>query len=100
MKTIDEKAKELFPDCNNESDQKTVEMFRQIFRKGAEFAQAFIPITERLPEEDQGFYKPVLVLVEQYGMCCSAAFKNSKFIPDNPIIEEHDITHWRPIELI
>ena len=48
MKTIDQSAKELFPDCSNEADQKTVEMLREIFRKGAEFSQRWIPVEEEL----------------------------------------------------
>jgi len=68
------------------------------FVEGAEFTQRFIPIEEDKPEEEFGFYKPVLVLVEKYGLCCSAAYKNGRFIPDNSVIDSDEITHWRPIE--
>jgi hypothetical protein len=51
MKTIRQSAIETFPDCNNEQDQKTVEMFRHIYIRGAIFSRRWISIEEELPEE-------------------------------------------------
>ena len=93
MKTIDEAAKE-----SNKTGYVNG-AFNAGFRKGVGFAQQWISVEEDKPEEEFGFYKPVLVLVEKYGLCSSAAYKNGKFIPDNPVIEQSEITHWRPIEL-
>lgn len=92
MKTIDQAAKELFPDCNNESDQKTVEMFREIFRKGAKFAQQWISVEDELPELKD---KPYQVLVksitghiETYHVIDR---KSQHFIKE--------FIEWRPVEL-
>jgi hypothetical protein len=100
MKTIDEAAKEYassqWGDWSLKAQERVVT--KEDFKAGVEFAQRWYPVEEK-PEEENGFYKPVLVLNEKYGMCCSAAYKNGLFIPDNPVIECSEITHWKPIEL-
>lgn len=68
------------------------------FKDAVEFCERFIPVTERLPEKDKsGFYVPVLILDEKSKLCCSAAYENNRFIPDSPLLEHEDVTHWRPI---
>lgn len=104
MKTIEEAAIEYSERSEDKfsNSAKVYDKFdiEDAFSEGVEFAQRWIPVEEEnTPEEEFGFYKPVLVLNEKYGMCSSAAYKNGKFIPDNPVIEENEITHWRPIEL-
>lgn len=98
MKTIEEAAKEY-----SETKAKSQIWQKDIasdFKAGAKFAQRWIPVeSDEKPEEEFGFYKPVLVLNDNYGLCSSAAYKNGKFIPDSPVINPDEITHWRPIEL-
>jgi hypothetical protein len=99
MKTIEEAAREYSLAEYDNGTQLSNE-FDYGFKKGVEFAQRWIPVdSDEKPEEEFGFYKPVLVLDEKYGLCSSAAYKNGEFIPDNPVINPDDITHWRPIEL-
>ena len=89
MKTIDQAAKELFPDCNNEADQKTVEMFREIFKKGIEFAQRWIPVEEERPTK---------------GIEIIAKNKHRKVVYEVKTNDDvkyicETFTHWRLIEL-
>lgn len=115
MKTIEQAAREMSFDIYKTSltdgqqlhvgdESKTEESILQAIEKGikagAEFVQRWIPVDSgELPEKENGFYKPVLVLNDNYGLCSSAAYKNGIFIPDNTVLESIEITHWRPIEL-
>ena len=96
MKTIEEAAKENAIKTEPILYQGKAE---KAFKAGIEFAQRWIPVEEELPEEENGFYKPVLVLNDNYSLVSSAAYKNGMFIPDNPVLSHSEITHWRPIEL-
>ena len=95
MKTIHETAKEYARALFKNEQLVTY----SAFTAGVKFAQRWIPVEEELPVEECGFYRPVLVFVEEYGLCSSAAYKNGEFIPDNPVIDPDEITHWRLIEL-
>lgn len=104
METIKEAANRMFPDCNNESDQRTIEMFRDIFRRGVEFAQQWISVEDELPDfdidviwkMDSGHY-----FVSDIDHDCD--FDTLKKIYESPLLDKFEcqdkITHWRPVEL-
>ena len=98
MRTIDQAAKELFPDCNNEADQKTVEMFREIFRKGAKFFQRWIPVEEELPETNEFEESKICLIKNKYAIDIGRYYSNYKrwFFSTRNIFE---VTHWRYIDI-
>ena len=102
MKTIDQLAKEYVqsrPYSTLDSPKLKEEAYDG-FIEGIKYSEKWISIKEELPEKDKtGFYVPVLVIDENSGLCSSAAYKNERFIPDSPLLEHEDITHWRHIHL-
>ena len=100
MKTIDEAAK--FHARDMSSNLKSQKMCIYDFKKGVEFAQRFIPIEEKLPEERV----PVIVMLDYkfYGTDIQAT-DVCRLVGDdwfNCLRPQHSnggVTHWRPIEL-
>jgi hypothetical protein len=87
MKTIDEAAKEIDKVVNGK--------LSTAFKSGVAFAQRWIPIEEELPENFSS------VIVRDNGQSpvrSIALFQDHKFYPDF-LLESHQVTHWRPIEL-
>lgn len=82
MKTIEEAAKEIFP--NPDSNQITA------FELGVEFAQRWIPVEEELPPINKW-----IIVIKKH------AFVESYYSIENcdKMSDFYNVTHWRPIEL-
>lgn len=91
MKTISDKAIELYPLRNIGG---VAEFQQSAFKKGAEFAQRWIPVEEELPEQGEE------VLVKDFGDCITVGYCSYNFWNvDTDSVDYSNITHWRPIEL-
>ena len=115
MKTTKEAAKHYADGIVYQSINCTIELLKQLaeqdFKKGAEFAQHWIPIDEELPEESQDWHHERNQNYKYYdNVLCKS--KNNKvfvarrysFLNENirwnvSSTSENSITHWRQIEL-
>ena len=121
MKTIEEAAKENYPECDNRKEEnKFREALRCGFYAGVEFAQRWISVDDELPKEME------IVLVKVVGtnpkmqyiqyISQSKVFYETSFVCFNfikkwdvlvrferdeafCIYKDYRISHWRPIEL-
>jgi len=96
MKTIEEAAKENYPECDNPAENKFREALRCGFYAGVEFAQRWISVDEEFPEKgsrvllknENGY---VEIRTMEVNSISNGKLRNT--------IGGHSVTHWRYIEV-
>ena len=101
MKTITEKAGEMWHEEHSEIDHNEYE---GIFRNGVEYAQRWIPVTEELPEIGESVIIKNAMGFVGVGEWTGGRWKrwiwySCESVTSLTVRISKEVTHWRPIEI-